>query len=130
MTQTATLPKTKPDDVIEELVIPGEQLTDSFRQILREGNIRRILVKRQGEILLEIPFTFGLLFAGLAPAVAFPGLFGLVLIGCNIEIVRVKEQVEVKTAIRVEQPPLKPEPPRPAGASGPIPATVSNPPRK
>jgi hypothetical protein len=59
-----TLEKTK----VEEHKVAGEKLVTRVRELLHEGNIRRIILKSEdGTILMEIPLTVGVVGAVLLP---------------------------------------------------------------
>ena len=92
----------------EELEVAGSQLVERVRELIQEGNVRRLIIRNQeGRTLLEIPLTIGAV-AGGALLVFYPVLAGLVAIGglvarLRIEVVReepdaivqdVKEKVE------------------------------------
>src|SRR5262249_22825364 len=53
-------PNTNPRTFTEELSIAGNQLVEKIEQLIKEGNIRRIILKEQGgRTLLEMPRTSG-----------------------------------------------------------------------
>ncbi len=67
----------------------GGQLLNRVQDIIREGNVRRIIIKQQdGSTVLEIPLTAGLVGALLAPQVAVIGTIGALLTQCSIQVVR------------------------------------------
>jgi len=45
------------EKTIEEVKVAGNQLVDKVRDLIEEGNVRRIKVVREGKTLLEIPLT-------------------------------------------------------------------------
>ncbi|MGH7584421.1 MAG: DUF4342 domain-containing protein, partial [Gemmatimonadales bacterium] len=48
--------------------VPGEKLVDRVKELVREGNARRIIVKNEaGHTLLEIPLTVGVVGAMFLP---------------------------------------------------------------
>ncbi len=52
----------------EEHKVNSNELLDKVKQIVREGNARKITIKNdQGKELLQIPLTFGILGVVLAP---------------------------------------------------------------
>jgi hypothetical protein len=79
--------------VMEEIEVEGQQLVDRVKELLREGNVRRLRVKdARGKYLLEVPLTFGVVAGGVfmlaAPTLmALSALAGL-LANVRIEIVR------------------------------------------
>lgn len=73
----------------EELQITGEQLVATVEQLIHEGNVRRILIKHEGQTVLEIPLTVGVVGALLAPMLAAVGAIGAALTNCTVEVIRV-----------------------------------------
>ena len=57
----------------QDVKVKGRELLDKVKQIIREGNARKIIIKNdKGETFLEIPVSvgvFGLLFAPVAAAI-------------------------------------------------------------
>ncbi len=77
----------------EEIEVTGGQLVERVRELIQEGNVRRLIIRNQdGRTILEIPLTIGAA-AGGALLVFYPVLAGLAAIGgllmkLKIEIVR------------------------------------------
>jgi hypothetical protein len=58
----------------EEFKVSGEDLLAKIKQLVHEGNIRRIVIKnKEGGIFMEIPLTVGVVGALLAPTLAAIG---------------------------------------------------------
>lgn len=58
----------------EEFRVNGEELLGRIKNLVNEGNIRRIIIKdKEGKIIFEIPLTFGILGALIAPQLAAIG---------------------------------------------------------
>ncbi len=58
----------------EEFRVNGEQLLSKVKELLHEGNIRRVIIKdKDGKTLVEFPMTFGVVGALLAPSLAALG---------------------------------------------------------
>jgi Domain of unknown function (DUF4342) len=58
----------------EEHKVSGEGLVGRVKELVHQGNIRRIIVKNdKGQTLLEIPLTFGLVGAALMPVLVAIG---------------------------------------------------------
>ena len=52
----------------EEHRISGERLVDRVRELVREGNVRRIKIKNdEGRSIMEIPLTLGVVGAVMMP---------------------------------------------------------------
>jgi hypothetical protein len=86
---TQTDPHTaKTNDIIEELQVVGEQLLGKVKELIHEGNVRRIRIKQDGHVILEIPLAIGLVGVVLAPTLAAIGAMGALLAQCSIEVIR------------------------------------------
>ena len=58
----------------EEFRVTGEQLLAKIKELVHEGNIRRIIIKdKDGKTLIEFPLTFGVVGVVLAPTLAAVG---------------------------------------------------------
>jgi hypothetical protein len=79
---------TKTNDIIEELQVVGEQLLGKVKELLHEGNVRRIRIKQEGHVILEVPLAIGLVGVVLAPTLAAIGAMGALLAQCSIEVIR------------------------------------------
>lgn len=76
---------------IEELQVVGEQLLTKVKELVHEGTVRRIIIKQEGNTILEIPLAFGVAGAILAPTLAAIGVIGALVAQCSIEVVRSEE---------------------------------------
>jgi hypothetical protein len=76
----------------EELQVLGEQLVARVKELVHEGNVRRIIIKQEGHTLVEIPLSFGLgvgvVGVMAAPMLAAIGAIGALLNKVSIEVVR------------------------------------------
>lgn len=72
----------------EELQVMGEQLLAKVKELVHEGNVRRIIIKQDGHTVLEIPLTVGVVGFIMAPALAAIGTIGALIAQCSIEVVR------------------------------------------
>ena len=58
----------------EEFRVNGEELLTKIKQLIHEGNIRRIIIKdKEGKVLIEFPLTFGVVGLVLVPTLAAVG---------------------------------------------------------
>jgi hypothetical protein len=94
---------------IEELQVMGEQLLSRVKELVHEGNVRRISIKQDGNTILEIPLTVGIAGVLLVPVWAAIGVLGALLAQCSIEVVRSEEPVEAPQAKIEEVDPDLPE---------------------
>jgi hypothetical protein len=72
----------------EEMHIRGEHLAERVKDLIHEGNVRRIIVKHEGQTVVELPVTVGVVGAVLAPMLAAVGAIGAIVTQCSIEVVR------------------------------------------
>jgi len=73
----------------EEYKVSSDELIRRIKELLHEGNVRRIIVKNEkGETLLEIPAWAGLVGAVAAPWLAALGVIAAVAAKCTITVVR------------------------------------------
>ena len=86
---TQTDPNSQPGQRYqEELQVMGEQLLTRVKELVHEGNVRRIIIKQEGHTIMEIPLTVGVVGAIMAPALVAIGAIGALLSQCSIEVVR------------------------------------------
>lgn len=89
MDPTGETPKHEPKGPLEELKVTGENLLCTVRELIREGNVRRISIRNhEGHTLLEIPLAFGLVGALLAPVWAAVGAMAAMATGFSIIVER------------------------------------------
>lgn len=72
----------------EDISHKGEVVLEKLKEAIRKGNVTRVLVKKNGEIIMNIPITAGAIGSFLAPPVALIGLTAAVASSCTIEIVK------------------------------------------
>ncbi|MEK7102732.1 MAG: DUF4342 domain-containing protein [Patescibacteria group bacterium] len=71
----------------EEFKINGDGLLAKVKQLIHEGNVRRIIIKNEeGKTLIEIPLTIGAIGAVLAPALAAVGTIAALVTNCTIVV--------------------------------------------
>ena len=91
MTQTDPTNVEQKPGYQEEWQVMGEQLLTRVKELIHEGNVRRIIIKQEGRTVAEFPLTFGVVGAIVAPALAAIGAIGALLAQCSIEVVRAEE---------------------------------------
>ena len=74
--------------VWESIKVEGESFIEKVRQLLHEGNVRRIRVQHQGRTIAEFPLTVGVVGAVLAPVLAAVGALAALLKDCTIQVER------------------------------------------
>ena len=73
----------------EEFKVSGEELVKKVKQLIKEGNVRRVIIKNEeGKTLMEIPLTFALVGAVIAPVLAAVGAIAALVTNCTIVVER------------------------------------------
>jgi repressor of nif and glnA expression len=73
----------------EQFRVTSEGLVDKVKELIHEGNVRRIIVKGEdGHTVLEIPVTVGVVGAIMAPALTGIAALGALAAEWTIEIER------------------------------------------
>lgn len=81
---------------VEEIEIAGSELVGRVKELIADGNVRRLIIKKpDGALLLEIPLTAGVAVGGvltiLAPVLAALGAMAALLARVKVQIVRVEK---------------------------------------
>lgn len=73
----------------EEFKVKGDELLKKVKEIIAEGNVRRITVKnKEGKTIVELPLTVGVVGAVLAPPLAAIGAIAALVTECSILVER------------------------------------------
>jgi hypothetical protein len=73
----------------EDFKVSGEDLLKKVKELIREGNVRRIIIKdKEQKTIVEIPLTLGVVGALLAPPLAAVGAIAALVTDCTITVVR------------------------------------------
>jgi hypothetical protein len=73
----------------ESFTIKGEHLLQKIKELIEEGNVRRITIKdKLGKELMTFPLTFGVVGAVLAPVLAAIGALAALIGECTIAVER------------------------------------------
>lgn len=76
----------------EEFRVNGDALVATIKQLVHEGNVRRITIKNEeGQTLIEIPLTIGVVGAVLLPVWAAIGAIAALAAHLNIMVEKVEE---------------------------------------
>ncbi len=80
----------------EKFTVDGDKLVEKIKQLIHEGNIRRVRVIHEGRTVLEIPLSVGAPAAAvtimIAPVLAALGAFAALVTECTIEVEKIKEK--------------------------------------
>jgi len=75
--------------LVEEFNVAADDLVAKVKELIYEGNVRRIVVKDEtGKTIMEIPVTIGVVGAVLAPWLAALGAIAAFATNCTIIVVR------------------------------------------
>jgi hypothetical protein len=73
----------------ESFSVNGENLLKKVKEIIEEGNVRRITIKdKDGKELIAFPLTLGVVGAVLAPKLAAVGAIAALIGDCTISVER------------------------------------------
>jgi hypothetical protein len=79
----------------ERFTVSGSQLVEKVKQLIHEGNIRRVRLLHEGRTIIEIPLTIGapVAVAGIiaAPVLAALGAFAALVTECTIEVEKIEK---------------------------------------
>jgi len=73
----------------EEFKVSGDRLVEKIKNLIKEGNIRKITIKdKNGKDLIMFPLTIGVVGAVLAPILAAIGALAALIGECTISVER------------------------------------------
>ena len=79
----------------EKFTVSGSQLVEKVKQLIHEGNIRKVRLLHEGRTVLEIPLSIGAPAAAVtiiaAPVLAALGAFAALITECTIEVEKIEE---------------------------------------
>jgi hypothetical protein len=82
----------KEEDIVgkswETFKVKGEDLIKRVKEIVHEGNVRRVVIKQGPRTVVEFPVTVGVVGALAAPVLAALGAVAALLAECTIEVER------------------------------------------
>ena len=80
----------------EKFTVSGSEVVEKIKQLIHEGNIRKVRVIHQGRTVLEIPLSIGAPAAAIgilaAPLLAALGAFAALVTECTIEVEKIEEK--------------------------------------
>jgi hypothetical protein len=78
----------------EEFQVQGEEIIAKVKELVRQGNIRRISIKSDdGKPIVDIPLTLGVVGALLLPQFAALGAIAALVTRCTITIEKEEEEL-------------------------------------
>lgn len=90
----------KASETFQEIKLAGNQLVDKLRELIEEGNVRRVVIKKDERVLFELPLTVGL-GAGAAAVLVSPMLAAVGAVAAlvsDVTLVVEREQEETPPA--------------------------------
>ena len=86
----------------EQIEIAGSELVDRTKELIAEGNVRRLIIRNpDDEKLLEVPLTTSVVVGGaltvLAPVLAALGAMAALLARVKVEVVRTEQKDQRQT---------------------------------
>lgn len=79
----------------EKFTIDGDKVVEKVKQLIHEGNIRRVRIIHDKRTVLEIPLSVGASAAAVtilvAPLLAALGAFAALVTECTIEVEKIEE---------------------------------------
>jgi hypothetical protein len=81
----------------ETTKVQGGELLDKVRELIHEGNVRRIVITQGDRTVAEFPLTAGVVGAVLAPVLAAVGALAALLTECSISIERDRAEAAADT---------------------------------
>lgn len=76
----------------EEFQVSGDMLVAKIKEMAREGNIRRVIIKNEeGKTLIDIPLTLGVVGVLVAPQLAALGAIAALVTHGTIVVEKVQD---------------------------------------
>ncbi len=79
----------------EKFTVSGSQLVDKVKQLIHEGNIRKVRLLHEGRTVIEIPLTIGAPAVAIGilavPVLAALGAFAALVTECTIEVEKIEK---------------------------------------
>jgi hypothetical protein len=77
------------EQVFEQFKVAGKDLAEKIRELIHEGNVRRIIIKDEhGHTFLEIPLTVATIGVVAAPILAAVGAIATLVAKCEVVVER------------------------------------------
>jgi len=76
----------------ESIKLEGQHVVDRVKELIAEGNVRRIVIKQGERTIAEFPLSIGVVGAVFAPVLAAIGAITALATDCKIEVERVVDK--------------------------------------
>ena len=84
----------------EKFTVSGDKVLSRIKEIIREGNIRRVRLVHDGRSIIDIPLSVGAPVAAVgilaAPLLAAVGAFAALVTECTIEVEKTDDPPPVR----------------------------------
>lgn len=88
----------------------GKAIVEKLKELVKKGNVSRILIKKDGEIIMNLPVNAGIVAGVVAPWASLFGVVAAFGFKCEIEVVKddgsildVSEMTNEKIGVAVEK---------------------------
>ena len=88
----------------ESLKAEGTNILDKLKDLIHEGNVRRVVIQHQGRTVAEFPLSAVVVGALLAPVLAAVGAIVALLKDCSIQVERGDRERTERTPTRTDKP--------------------------
>ena len=82
----------------EKFTVEGSQVVEKIKELIHQGNIRRVRLIYKGRPLIDIPLTVGVSVAAVtvlaAPVLAALGAIAALVTECTIEVEKIEDSPE------------------------------------
>jgi hypothetical protein len=78
----------------EELRVAGTDILEKVKELIHQGNIRRIVIRQGDKMIMELSLTWAAVGTLLAPVLAAVGAFAALATDCTIAVERLVEDEE------------------------------------
>lgn len=82
----------------ESFKADGASIIEKIKDLIRAGNVRRVIIEHEGRTIAEFPLTAGVVGAVLAPVVAALGVLVALLKDCTIHVEREQPEPAVQSS--------------------------------
>jgi hypothetical protein len=80
----------------EKFTIDGDKVVEKIKQLIHEGNIRRVRIIHEKKTVIEIPLSVGAPVAAvtimIAPLLAAVGAFAALVTECTLEVEKIEDE--------------------------------------
>jgi hypothetical protein len=98
--QSTGAPGSTPPPRSEEFQFSGDTLISKIKEVIRAGNVRRVIIKNEeGRVLIDVPLTLGVVGTLLAPQLAAIGAIAALVLKGSIVIEKEIEPVAPTTTL-------------------------------